>query len=67
MKKAITLNNGEGVLGPGLKFRPSLRPSTVPQFNQQIQDFCRRVRLQDKFANRPQNSEFNPKLYVPTG
>ena len=55
------------VLGLGLKFRPSLRPPTVPQFDQQIQDFCRRVRLQDKFSKQPQSSDFNPRLYVPTG
>ncbi|PFX17867.1 hypothetical protein AWC38_SpisGene17796 [Stylophora pistillata] len=51
----------------GLKFRPSLRPPTVPQFDQQIQDFCRRVRLQDKFPKQPQSGDFNPRLYVPTG
>ncbi|KAL9959946.1 hypothetical protein ACROYT_G033325 [Oculina patagonica] len=55
------------VLGMGLKFRPSLRPPSEAQFDLQIQDFCRRVRLQDKFANSPQDTDFNPRLYVPTG
>lgn len=55
------------VLGLGLKLRSSLRPPTVPQFDQQNQDFCRRVRLQDKFSKQPQSSDFNPRLYIPTG
>ena len=55
------------VLGLGLKFRPSLRPPTEAQFDLQIKDFCRRVRLQDLFANQPQDPDFNPRLYVPTG
>ena len=55
------------VLGMGLKFRPSLRPPSVAQFDLQIKDFCRRVRLQDKFANCLQDTDFNPRLYVPTG
>ena len=33
----------------------------------QIKDFCRRVRLQDLFANQPQDSDFNPRLYLSTG
>lgn len=41
------------ILGMGLKFRPSLRPPGEAQFYSQIEDFCRRVRLQDKFANCP--------------
>ncbi|XP_073254801.1 uncharacterized protein [Porites lutea] len=55
------------VLGMGLKFRPSLLPPSEAQFDLQIQDFCRRVRLQDKFANCPPDKDFNPRLYVPTG
>ena len=51
----------------GLKFRPSLLPPSEAQFDLQIQDFCRRVRLQDKFANCPPDKDFNPRLYVPTG
>ena len=55
------------VLGMGLKFRPSLLPPSEAQFDLQIQDFCRRVRLQDKFVNCPPDKDFNPRLYVPTG
>ena len=51
----------------GLKFRPSFRPPSAAQFDLQIKDFCLRVRLQDKFANYLQDSDFNPMLYVPTG
>ena len=46
----------------GLKFRPSLRPPSVAQFDLQIKDFCRRVRLQDKFANCLQDTDFNPRV-----
>ena len=55
------------VLGTGLKFRPSLKPPSVDQFDLQIKDFCRRVRLQALFADQPQDNDFNPRLYVPTG
>ena len=55
------------VLGLGLKFRPSLRPPTEAQFDLEIKDFGRRVRLQDLFANQPPDPDFNPRLYVPTG
>ena len=55
------------VLGMGLKFRPSLRPPSAAQFNLQIEDFCRRVRLQHTFANCLPDPDFNPRLYVPTG
>ena len=55
------------VLGMGLKFRPSLRPPSADQFDLQIKDFCRRVRLQHAFANCLQDPDFNPRLYVPTG
>ena len=55
------------VLGMGLKFRPSLQPPSADQFNLQIKDFFRRVRLQHTFANRSQDRDFNPRLYVPTG
>ncbi|CAH3142759.1 unnamed protein product [Porites evermanni] len=60
-------NRPQKVLGMGLKFRPSLLPPSEAQFDLQIQDFCRRVRLQDKFANCPPDKDFNPRLYVPTG
>ena len=55
------------VLGMGLKFRPSLKPPTAAQFDLQIKDFCRRVRLQALFADQPQDPVFIPRLYVPTG
>ena len=51
----------------GLKFRPLLKPPTAAQFDLQIKDFCRRVRLQALFADQPQDHDFNPQLYVPTG
>ena len=54
-------------MGLGLKFRPSLKPPTAAQFDLQIKDFCRRVRLQALFADQPQDPDFNPRLYVPTG
>ena len=55
------------VLGTGLKFRLSLKPAPEAQFVLQIKDFCRRVRLKDFFADQPQDPDFNPRLYVPTG
>jgi len=55
------------VLGMGLKFRPSLRSLSAAQFDLQIKDFCRRVPLQHTFLNGAQDSDFNPRLYVPTG
>ena len=33
----------------------------------EIKDFHRRVRLKDFFADQPQDPDFNPRLYVPTG
>lgn len=51
----------------GLKFRPSLRPPSAAQFDLQIKDFCRRVHLQDKFANCLQDADFNPRLYILSG
>ena len=45
------------VLGMGFKFRPTLSPP--PE--------ARRVRLQDMFSGEPQDPDFNPRLYVPTG
>ena len=50
------------VLGLGLHFKPTFRPPTEVQFHAQIQDFCRRVRLQDILAHAPQD-----RPYVPTG
>jgi len=52
------------IIGMGLKFRPTLKPPTVEQFDSQIQDFCRSVRLRDKFRNIPRDPNFNPRLYV---
>ena len=54
-------------LGLGLKFRPSLRPPTARVFDCQIQDFCCSVRLHYKYANKPDDPDFNPKLYVKSG
>lgn len=52
------------IIGLGLKFRPTLQPPTAEQFKLQIQDFCRSVRLHDKFKNKQADPSFNPKLYV---
>ena len=54
-------------LGLGLKFRPTLRPPTARVFDCQVQDFCRSVRLHYKYANQPDDPDFNPKLYVKSG
>ncbi|CAH3172873.1 unnamed protein product, partial [Porites lobata] len=50
-------------LGLGLKFRPTLRPPAARVFENQIQDFCRSVRLHYKYADKPDDPDFNPKLY----
>ena len=47
--------------------RPSLKSPTAAEFDLQIEDFCRRVRLHTLFADQPQEPNFNPRLYVPTG
>ena len=54
-------------LGLGLKFRPTLQPPTARVFEGQVQDFCRSVRLHYKYANQPDDPDFNPKLYVRSG
>ena len=54
-------------LGLGLKFRPTLRPPAARVFENQIQDFCRSVRLHYKYADKPDDPDFNPKLYVKSG
>ena len=54
-------------LGLGPNYRPTLRPPTARVFDNQIQDFCRSVRLHYKFADQPDDPDFNPKLYVKTG
>ena len=54
-------------LGLSLKFRPTLRPPAARVFDNQIQDFCRSVCLHYKFADQPDDPDFNPKLYVKTG
>lgn len=55
------------VIGLGLKFRPTLKPPTPAEFDLQIQDFCRSVRLHYKFEGESQDPNFNPKLYVRSG
>lgn len=52
------------IIGLGLKFRPTQKPPDLTQFNVQIQDFCRSVRLHKKFEGEPEDSNFNPRLYV---
>lgn len=52
------------IIGMGLKFRPTLKPPAEKQFDLHIQDFCRSVRLQDRFHKCPGDPKFNPKLYV---
>ena len=52
------------IIGLGLKFRPTLQPPDPAQFNMQIQDFCRSVRLHKKFEREPADTDFNPRLYV---
>ena len=54
-------------LSLGLKFRPTLRPPTARVFYCQVQDFCRSVRLHYKYANQPDDPDFNPKVYVKSG
>lgn len=54
-------------LGLGLKFRPTLRPPAARVFENQVQDFCRSVRLHYKYADKPDDPDFNPKLYVKSG
>ena len=51
-------------LGLGLKFRPSLRPPAARVFKEQIQDFCRSIRLHYKYVEHPDDPDFNPKLYI---
>ena len=52
------------IIGLGLKFRPTLKSPDPAQFNMQIQDFCRSVRLHKKFEGEPADTEFNPRPYV---
>lgn len=54
-------------LGLGLKFRPTLRPPAARVFENQVQDFCRSIRLHYKYADKPDDPDFNPKLYVKSG
>ena len=56
-----------GTLCLGLNFRPTLRPPTARVFDCQAQDFCRSVRLHYKYANQPNDPDFNPKLNVKSG
>ena len=52
------------IIGLGLKFRPTLKPPDLAQFNMQIQDFCRSVHLHKKFKGELADPDFNPRLYV---
>ena len=54
-------------LGLGLKFRPTLRPPAARVFENQVQDFCRSVRLHYRYADKPDDPDFNPKLYMKSG
>ena len=51
-------------LGLGFKFRPTCPPPTARVFDNQIQDFCRSVRLHYRHSGKPEDPDFNPKLYV---
>ena len=51
-------------MGLDLKFRPTLKPSTVLQFTEQIKDFTRNVCLYHRFVNTPEDPNINPKLYL---
>lgn len=51
-------------LGLGLKFRPTRQPPAARVFDNHIQDFCRSVRSHYKYADKPEDPDFNPKLYV---
>ena len=51
-------------LGLGLKFRPTREPPAVCVFDNQIQDFCRSVWLHYKYADKPEDANFNMKLYA---
>ena len=44
-----------------------LRPPPVRVFENQVQDFCRSVRLHYKYANQPEDPDFKPKLYMKSG
>jgi len=61
----LTLNATQSrTLGLGLKFRPTCQPPTARVFDNQIQDFCRSVRLHYRHADKPEDPDFNPRLYV---
>ena len=61
----LTLTTTQSLtLGLGLKFRPTRQPPAARVFDNQIQDFCRSVRLHYKYADKPEDTDFNPKLYV---
>ena len=51
-------------LGLGLKFRPSLRPPATRVFKEQIQDFCRSVRLHYKYADHPTTLILTPNCML---
>ena len=64
----VTLTPAQSrTLGLGLKFGRTLRPPSARVFDNQLQDFCRSVRLHHKFADQPNDPGFNPKLYVKSG
>ena len=54
-------------LGLGLKFRLMLRPPAARVLENQVQDFCRSVQLHYKYADKPDDPDFYPKLYVKSG
>ena len=61
----LTLTSTQSqILGLGLKFRPTRQPPAARVFDNQIQDSCRSVRLHYKYADKPEDPNFNPKLYV---
>ena len=61
----VSLNATQSqALGLGLKLRPSLRSPAANVFTQQIQDYCRSIQLHYKYADHPDDPDFNPKLYV---
>ena len=64
----VNLTNMQSrTLDLGVKFWLTLRSPTGRVFVCQVQDFCRSVHLHYKYANQPDDPDFNPKLYVKSG
>ena len=57
----LTATQSQG-LGLGLKLRPMLQPPAARVFENQVQDFCRSIWLHYRFADKPDDPDFNPKL-----